>query len=91
MLEFSLAENIALHDYAEPPDSKWGWLFPKRLVARAQDLIKEFDVRGGGPFTPAGAWWMCWRMIGSVSGTFVVAFTQTSFVSLFTVMFALPV
>jgi simple sugar transport system ATP-binding protein len=55
VLEFSLAENIALHDYAEPPDSKWGWLFPKRLVARARDLIQEFDVRGGGPFTPAGA------------------------------------
>jgi simple sugar transport system ATP-binding protein len=55
VLEFSLAENIALHDYAEPPDSKWGWLFPKRLVARARDLIQEFDVRGGGPYTPAGA------------------------------------
>jgi len=55
VLEFSLAENIALHDYAEPPDSKWGWLFPKRLVSRARRLIQEFDVRGGGPFTPAGA------------------------------------
>ncbi|MFZ0341878.1 MAG: ABC transporter ATP-binding protein, partial [Gaiellaceae bacterium] len=55
VLEFSLAENIALHDYAEPPDSKWGWLFPGRLVERAKGLIKEFDVRGGGPLTPAGA------------------------------------
>ena len=55
MLEFSLAENIALHDYAEPPDSKWGWLFPGRLVERAKRLIEEFDVRGGGPFTLAGA------------------------------------
>jgi simple sugar transport system ATP-binding protein len=55
VLEFSLAENIALHDYAEPPDSKWGWLFPKRLVARARTLIQEFDVRGGSPLTPAGA------------------------------------
>jgi len=55
VLEFSLAENIALHDYAEPPDSRWGWLFPKRLVSRARRLIQEFDVRGGGPFTPAGA------------------------------------
>ena len=49
VLEFSLAENIALHDYAEPPDSKWGWLFPGRLVSRARSLIQEFDVRGGGP------------------------------------------
>jgi general nucleoside transport system ATP-binding protein len=55
VLEFSLAENIALHDYAEPPDAKWGWLFPGKLVERAKGLIKEFDVRGGGPLTLAGA------------------------------------
>jgi simple sugar transport system ATP-binding protein len=55
VLEFSLAENVALHDYAQPPDSKWGWLFPKRLIERARRLIEEFDVRGGGPLTPAGA------------------------------------
>jgi general nucleoside transport system ATP-binding protein len=55
VLEFSLAENIALHDYASPPDSKWGWLFPGRLVERAKGLIKEFDVRGGGPLTRASA------------------------------------
>ena len=36
VLEFTIAENIALHDYAEPPDAKWGWLFPKRLVERAR-------------------------------------------------------
>jgi simple sugar transport system ATP-binding protein len=54
VLEFTIAENIALHDYAEPPDAKWGWLFPKRLVDRARVLIKEFDVRGGGPLTRAG-------------------------------------
>ena len=28
VLEFSIAENLALHDYASAPDSKWGWLFP---------------------------------------------------------------
>jgi len=54
VLEFSIAENIALHDYAEPPDAKWGWLFPSRLVERARTLIKQFDVRGGGPLTRAG-------------------------------------
>ena len=54
MLEFTIAENIALHDYAKPPDSKWGWLFPDRLVERARGLIAEFDVRGGGPLTRAG-------------------------------------
>jgi general nucleoside transport system ATP-binding protein len=54
VLEFSIAENIALHDYAREPDAKWGWLFPNRLVAAAGRLIKEFDVRGGGPLTRAG-------------------------------------
>ncbi len=54
VLEFSIAENIALHDYAKPPDAKWGWLFPTRLIARAATLIKEFDIRGGGPLTRAG-------------------------------------
>ena len=54
VLEFSIAENIALHDYAKAPDARWGWLFPNRLVERARRLIKEFDVRGGGPLTRAG-------------------------------------
>ncbi|MGH3008784.1 MAG: ABC transporter ATP-binding protein [Gaiellaceae bacterium] len=55
VLEFSIAENVALHDYSAAPDSKWGWLFPGRLIERARSLIEEFDVRGGGPLTPAGA------------------------------------
>src|SRR5207245_2024589 len=55
VLEFSIAENIALHDYAEPPDAKWGWLFPSKLIERARRLIREFDVRGGGPLTRAAA------------------------------------
>jgi general nucleoside transport system ATP-binding protein len=55
VLDFSLAENVALHDYRTPPSSKLGWLFPNRLVARARRLLLEFDVRGGGPQTRAGA------------------------------------
>jgi general nucleoside transport system ATP-binding protein len=54
VLEFTIAENIALHDYADPPDAKWGWLFPDRMIRRAAGLIREFDVRGGGPLTRAG-------------------------------------
>jgi simple sugar transport system ATP-binding protein len=54
ILDFSLAENLALHDYDSPPGSRLGWLFPKRLVARARTLLREFDVRGGGPQTRAG-------------------------------------
>jgi simple sugar transport system ATP-binding protein len=55
VLEFTIAENVALHDFREEPDSKWGWLFPGRLIERARRLIEEFDVRGGGPLTRAGA------------------------------------
>ena len=54
VLEFSIAENIALHDFRSAPDSRFGWLFPRRLVERATRLVKEFDVRGGGANTRAG-------------------------------------
>jgi general nucleoside transport system ATP-binding protein len=53
VLDFSLAENIALHDYDHPPASRFGWLYPKRLVEKAAKLLREFDVRGGGPETAA--------------------------------------
>ena len=55
VLEFSLAENIGLHDYRHKPYSRLGWLYPKRLLERARRLIAEFDVRGGGPKTAGGA------------------------------------
>ena len=55
VLEFSIAENIALHDYRKAPDSRFGWLYPRRLVQRAARLIREYDVRGGGPATPGGS------------------------------------
>jgi ABC-type uncharacterized transport system ATPase subunit len=55
VLEFSLAENVALHDYDKAPDSRWGWLFPRQLIRRARELLTQFDVRGGGPQTRASA------------------------------------
>jgi ABC-type uncharacterized transport system ATPase subunit len=55
VLEFELAENIALHDFDRPPNSRLGWLIPKRMIQRAGKLLKEFDVRGGGPLTKAKA------------------------------------
>jgi simple sugar transport system ATP-binding protein len=55
VLEFTLAENLALEDYRSPPDSRLGWLFPRRLLARARRLLREFDVRGGGPNARASA------------------------------------
>ena len=55
VLDFSLAENMALHDFDERPYSRFGWLNPRRMVATARRLIQEFDVRGGGPQTLAAS------------------------------------
>jgi ABC-type uncharacterized transport system ATPase subunit len=55
VLEFSIAENLQLHDYAGPRMARFGWIFPKRFIELARRLIEEFDVRGGGPTTRASA------------------------------------
>lgn len=53
VMDFSLAENLALHDFDKPPASRYGWLPPKGLERAAEPLLSEFDVRGGSPVTPA--------------------------------------
>ena len=55
VLEFSLAENLALHDFDKSPNSRLGWLFPERLIRWARGLLQQFDVRGGTPQTRASA------------------------------------
>jgi general nucleoside transport system ATP-binding protein len=55
VLEFSLAENLALHDYRKEPNSRFGWLRPRRIIVWARRLLQEFDVRGGGPETRAAS------------------------------------
>jgi general nucleoside transport system ATP-binding protein len=55
VLPFSLTENLALHQYRRAPNSRHGFLSPRRMVARARKLLQEFDVRGGTPETPAYA------------------------------------
>ena len=55
VMQFSLAENMALHDFDKPPSSSHGWLFPRRMEAAAAPLLTEFDVRGGGPKAPAAS------------------------------------
>jgi len=55
VLPFTLTENIALHGYRTPPNSRHGILNPGAMLSRARRLLKEFDVRGGQPSTPAGA------------------------------------
>jgi simple sugar transport system ATP-binding protein len=49
ILDFTLSENLSLHDYREEPNSRLGWLHPARMIAAARRLLSEFDVRGGGP------------------------------------------
>jgi simple sugar transport system ATP-binding protein len=55
VLDFTLAENLALHDFEKEPYAKLGWLRPGRMIAAARKLLQEFDVRGGGPRTRAAA------------------------------------
>jgi len=55
VLDFNLAENLALHDYGKEPFSRFGWLNPRRWLRWAAGLLKEFDVRGGGPTTRGGS------------------------------------
>ena len=53
VLEFTLAENLAFHEFDRAPSSHFGWLRPGRLISRARRILQEFDVRGGGPQTLA--------------------------------------
>jgi general nucleoside transport system ATP-binding protein len=55
VLNFSIAENLALREYRTPKMSRRGWLSSRKMVAAARTLIREFDVRGGQPETPAAA------------------------------------
>ena len=55
VLDFSIGENLSLHAYRTSPESRFGWLWPHRIAARARKLIQEFDIRGGGPHTMAGS------------------------------------
>ena len=55
VLAFSLTENLALHGYRSPPNSRRGFLNLRAMLNRARRLLSEFDVRGGTPTTPAAA------------------------------------
>jgi ABC-type uncharacterized transport system ATPase subunit len=51
VLDFTLAENLALNDYRT--GSRLGLINPRRMLDGAKRLLQEFDVRGGAPETPA--------------------------------------
>jgi general nucleoside transport system ATP-binding protein len=55
VLNFTVAENLSLHEYRRPTESRFGWLSPRRMITRARKLIGDYDVRGGGPNTTAGS------------------------------------
>jgi general nucleoside transport system ATP-binding protein len=55
ILNFTLAENLALREYNTPKLSN-GWMLALgRMRDRAKELIAEYDVRGGGPTSLASA------------------------------------
>jgi len=55
VLDFSLAENLALREYRRAPLSRFGLLSPKRMQRQAKPLLEQYDVRGGQPGTTAGS------------------------------------
>jgi general nucleoside transport system ATP-binding protein len=55
VLDFTLAENLALREYRSPPLSNHGLLNVGRMKARARSLLHEYDVRGGSADTLAGS------------------------------------
>jgi general nucleoside transport system ATP-binding protein len=55
VLDFTLAENLALREYRQPPISNHGVLSMGGMTERARELLKEYDVRGGEPSTLASS------------------------------------
>jgi simple sugar transport system ATP-binding protein len=55
VLDFTLAENLALREYHKPPLSKAGWLALGEINSRARELLSEYDVRGGEAGSLAGS------------------------------------
>jgi simple sugar transport system ATP-binding protein len=53
VLDFTLAENLALREYRTPPLSSHGVLSMGEMKERARTLLKEYDVRGGDSDTLA--------------------------------------
>lgn len=52
VLDMSVAENIALQSYYQPPLSKFGMLNYPKINQHARELMTEFDVRGTSELIP---------------------------------------
>jgi general nucleoside transport system ATP-binding protein len=55
VLDFTLAENLALREYRSPPISNHGLLSIGEMNDHAGSLLREYDVRGGDPGTLASS------------------------------------
>ena len=44
-----LYENNSLKTYDEPPNSRWGWIFPNVMRRRAAENLRAYDVRPPDP------------------------------------------
>jgi simple sugar transport system ATP-binding protein len=55
VLEFTLGENLVLHDYDKEPFARRGFFYPARVFSWARKLLHEFDVRGGNETTRASS------------------------------------
>ena len=55
ILDFTLAENLALREYRQQPISNHGLLSVGEMNDRAESLLNEYDVRGGDPGTLASS------------------------------------
>jgi simple sugar transport system ATP-binding protein len=47
--DFMLYENNSLKTYGEPPNSRWGWIFPNVMRRRAAENLRAYDVRPPDP------------------------------------------
>ncbi|GAB2025787.1 ABC transporter ATP-binding protein [Lactovum odontotermitis] len=54
ILQMTVAENMAIQTYYQPPLSKAGFLNYHAIDQHARDLMAEFDVRGASELIPAG-------------------------------------
>jgi ABC-type uncharacterized transport system ATPase subunit len=55
VLQFDLAENLSLLEYRKPTMASRGLLSPRKMAARAKQLLVDYDVRGGDLDTPAAS------------------------------------
>jgi simple sugar transport system ATP-binding protein len=53
--DFTLYENNSLKTYDEPPNSRFGWIFPNVMRRHAAEALRAYDVRPPDPDARAGS------------------------------------